>query len=90
MALASDRALERYNDLVYGVSPTYTPGTSRFRAGLFEWEREAIDRWFPPPPARILIGGAGGGRESVSLASRGYSITALVIVSARLHIPPVC
>ncbi len=39
---------------------------------LFPWE----EKWFaddlPPAPARLLIGGAGDGREALVLARQGY------------------
>jgi hypothetical protein len=48
----------------------YNPGAS------FDWE----DRWFaaslPPPPARVLLGGAGSGREVAKLAALGYRVAA--------------
>ena len=31
---------------------------------------------FPDPPGRVLIGGAGGGREAFALAARGYEVVA--------------
>ena len=43
---------------------------------LFDWER----RWFaarlPPPPARILLGAAGAGRELLWLLDAGYTVAA--------------
>jgi hypothetical protein len=41
---------------------------------LHGWERAAIDDCFPPPPARLLVGGAGAGREVLALAARGYCV----------------
>jgi hypothetical protein len=43
---------------------------------VFPWEREAVERFFPPPPARILVGGAGSGREAIWLCSLGYTVAA--------------
>ena len=31
---------------------------------------------FPPPPGRVLVGGAGGGREAFALAGQGYEVVA--------------
>ena len=42
---------------------------------LFEWERAAIDDFFPRPPARLLVGGVGAGREVLALAALGYRVT---------------
>jgi hypothetical protein len=44
--------------------------------GLFGWESAAIARWFPAPPATILVGGAGAGREALALVARGYRVAA--------------
>ena len=41
---------------------------------IFDWEKRAIERYFPPPPARILVGAAGGGREIKYLADMGYFV----------------
>jgi hypothetical protein len=65
-----------YNDLAYASAEQYAPSSRRFRAGLFEWEKAAIEHHFPKPPARILIGAAGGGREAFALAEKGYQVTA--------------
>jgi SAM-dependent methyltransferase len=73
---ASDETLRAYNDLGYGSQAVYEAGTEIFRAELFNWEADALARVLPPPPGRILVGGAGGGRESFVLAERGYEVTA--------------
>jgi hypothetical protein len=36
----------------------------------------AFTRHFPLPPATVLIGAAGGGREALALARRGYQVVA--------------
>jgi len=43
---------------------------------VFPWEREAVRRFFPKPPARVLVGGAGSGREILWLCSLGYEVAA--------------
>jgi hypothetical protein len=40
--------------------------------GLYPWETQWFDRRLPSPPASILIGAAGAGREAVALQSLGY------------------
>jgi hypothetical protein len=75
-AFASDEVLAEYNDLAYGSAKTYDPGTTEFRDQLFNWEKDMIRRVFPRPPARVLVGGAGGGREAFQLAASGYRVTA--------------
>lgn len=42
--------------------------------GLFDWERAAVLDHFPRPPARVLVGGAGAGREMLALAALGYGV----------------
>ena len=43
---------------------------------LFDWEREWFAKRLPAAPARILVGAAGSGRESMALAAQGYQIDA--------------
>jgi hypothetical protein len=76
LALASDAVLDRFNDVAYGKVQDYRPDSKSFRAYLFPWEEHVIDRFLPPPPARVLVGGAGGGREVFALAKRGYEVVA--------------
>ena len=67
---------EVYNDVAFSRQARYRPDSSAFEDELFPWEAEAIAAWFPAPPARLLIGGVGGGREGFALARRGYEVTA--------------
>jgi hypothetical protein len=73
---APDAVLDAFNDLTYGVTGVYRPDASNYRSELFNWEQAAFARAFPAPPARVLIGGAGGGREAFALAARGYDVVA--------------
>lgn len=41
---------------------------------LFDWERQALEEFFPRPPARLLVGAAGAGREMIALAEQGYEV----------------
>jgi hypothetical protein len=68
--------LERFNDIAYASTSSYRPDARSFRAYLFPWEEEAIRRFFPEPPAHVLVGGAGGGREALALTSLGYAVSA--------------
>ena len=47
--------------------------------GLRADEKTVIDRFFPQPPARILIVGCGAGRTVIPLAQRGYQVTGVDI-----------
>lgn len=75
-SFASDGTLEAYNDIAYGATSVYDASAPQFRTRLFNWEIELVDLAFPKPPARVLVGGAGGGREAFELASRGYQVSA--------------
>ena len=61
--------------LLFDRAPTYAPGGAMFRLGLLDWERDLLS---PPFPAtgRLLVGGAGGGREAIALLARGYEVFA--------------
>lgn len=43
---------------------------------LFDWEAKWFDYDLPDPPAKLLVGGAGKGREIKELLARGYEIVA--------------
>jgi len=58
---------------LYETQATYRPGGSAFGRGLFGWEEEALGHMALAPGARVLVGGAGGGRELAALVSRGYA-----------------
>jgi len=44
--------------------------------GLYEWEQQWFERRLPAPPASILIGAAGSGREASALRKLGYHVHA--------------
>jgi hypothetical protein len=46
------------------------------RQGLFDWERLWFEQSLPKPPARLLVGGSGRGREVRALLARGYDVWA--------------
>lgn len=41
------------------------------RSGFFEWEQQTLDRFFRPG-SRVLVAGAGGGREVLALRKSGF------------------
>jgi hypothetical protein len=59
---------------LYGRSSKYMGGSAHNESGLFEFEQRAIERFFPSPPASILVAACGGGRELFGLVERGYRI----------------
>jgi hypothetical protein len=60
----------------YAAAPVYRTLADQ-RAGLHPFEDRALAAWFPPPPARLFVPGAGGGREMLALLDRGYAVDAL-------------
>lgn len=41
---------------------------------LYAWEEKWYHRDLPEPPARVLVGGAGSGREMLALLAKGYAV----------------
>lgn len=67
--------LEERESLVAPLySATWRPSTQT--AELHGWERAWFAEALPPPPATILVGGAGSGREVAALVQRGYTVDA--------------
>lgn len=52
--------------------------------GLFPAEAALIERYFPPPPARVLDLGCGAGRTTAVLHARGYQVTGIDLSEALL------
>jgi hypothetical protein len=71
---ASDAFHDAFNDVTYGGQRLYRPDAPSFKPELFPWEQRVIAAHFPEPPASVLIGGAGGGREALALERAGYRI----------------
>jgi hypothetical protein len=61
----------------YDRTLDYYSESSYIAQGLFAWEERAITEHFPAPPARVLLGGAGCGRELFALQQRGYQVDAM-------------
>jgi hypothetical protein len=60
----------------YEPERNYLPGGVVFETGLFDWEKALLDGPLLPRSGRVLLGAAGGGRELLGLAERGYTISA--------------
>jgi hypothetical protein len=76
LACASDAFYDVYNDLTFACQDVYRAETETFRSSLFPFEERAISQHFPSPPGSVLVGAAGGGREVLALARRGYQMVA--------------
>jgi len=63
---------------LYAASP---PGAGA-PADLWPWERAWFQRRLPLPPAALLLGGAGAGREAAALTQLGYRVDAFEPVAA--------
>lgn len=72
----ADEDWQELGRAMYGRSAKYSRGSPHNESGLFAFERAAIDEHFPAPPASILVGACGGGRELFPLVERGYHIAA--------------
>lgn len=74
----------------YDRNPHYLDETKQ---ELFPWEAAVVSEFFPKPPARILVGACGGGREMGPLAELGYNVAgfdpgpALVAVAGKTVSP---
>jgi hypothetical protein len=72
LAFGSDAFFEAHQDVYFEQM-----GERAFMKNrVHDWERHVIDKFFPRPPARVLVGGAGLGREAFGLAEMGYSVAA--------------
>jgi hypothetical protein len=61
---------------IYGADRGYGPGGGVFERGFFPWEARLLARADVPQRGRVLLGGAGGGREIAALREHGYQVTA--------------
>jgi hypothetical protein len=73
IAFAPDALLEAHLDVYYAKR---WEKDRRLPEGWLPWERQAVAEFFPSPPAKILVGAAGSGREAKVLAATGYSVVA--------------
>lgn len=70
LSVLSHEGVAHLNKLIYEAKKGHS------NKGLFKWEKEWFENDLPTPPARLLIGGAGSGREVKSLIKKGYQIVA--------------
>lgn len=60
----------------YSRAREFLPKGAVFEQGLFSWERALLARPEMPRHGRVLVAGAGGGREVKALVERGYEVFA--------------
>jgi hypothetical protein len=78
LGLLDRDALDRLDERFYGAGHDELDGRAfsyrdeaHNRSGLHDWELAAIERHFPAG-GRVIVTGAGGGREVLALLERGY------------------
>jgi hypothetical protein len=71
-ALSSDAERISVGNLIYAQQQVYFPSSQLFQSGLLDWEERLVAHSSFPRAGRILVGGAGAGREMSALQSRGY------------------
>lgn len=76
LRMVSTAVQDAYSEASHGNHGPFRPDHPSFRSVLFHWEQRALAEFFPDPPGRVLVGGAGGGREALALASLGYGVVA--------------
>jgi hypothetical protein len=67
-------ARDRLTSLMYASQTAFLKGGTDFNAGLHDWEERIVGGPLFPRKGRILLGAAGGGREMLPLAERGYDL----------------
>ena len=81
LSLYSPQVSDAITRRFYAREPRYRD-LERWRRVLFPFEMRMLERFFPAPPARILLHGAGSGRELTGLRALGYKVTAFEPVRA--------
>jgi hypothetical protein len=79
LGMLDRESLARLDELHYDTRREQAGGGAAYRydedqwnvRGLFDWERAAIEEHFPSS-GRIVVTGAGGGREVLALLKQGY------------------
>jgi hypothetical protein len=74
LGVLDKQSLQEIDDDYYKNSTKYL-GESHNRSGLFSWEEKAVQAYFSENRKIILIG-AGGGRETLALGSLGFEVDA--------------
>ncbi len=70
LGLLSEPVLDAVDEIEYLSEGDCTDDGYNSR-GLFTWEQQAVNRFFPPG-GRVAVTGAGGGREVLALCRQGF------------------
>lgn len=74
LAFLSPHHRDEYTFRSYSSLRAYLPGGATFEGGLFDWELALLEHPVVPRSGKVLLAGAGGGRELRALIERGYSV----------------
>lgn len=74
LGLLRERSLQTVTRTGYGAQGRFR-SEDHNRSGWFDWERNAIEKYFPRDAA-VVVAGAGGGREALALVERGSHVVA--------------
>jgi len=91
IALTSDEQREAVTVALYDRNPDYLRN-GQDRQALFEWEAQLLHHPLVPKSGRVLVGAAGGGRETAALHRLGYAVDAFepsprLLAHARTVVP---
>jgi hypothetical protein len=75
LAYSSEAERRRITEAIYAAESGYMPGGDTFERGLLGWEEELLAE-SGVSGGRVLLGGAGAGRELSALGARGFQVTA--------------
>jgi len=76
LAFVAPEQRDAVTEAIYSHASGYLPGGLIFEQGLFLWEKALLARPEVPRRGRVLLAGAGGGRELKAFAERGYEVFA--------------
>lgn len=71
-----ERHRSEFTFLAYSRLTGYLPGGDAYQWGLVPWELRLLEHELVPRTGKVLLAGAGGGRELEALCDRGYSVFA--------------
>ncbi|HUF28539.1 MAG TPA: class I SAM-dependent methyltransferase [Gemmatimonadaceae bacterium] len=74
LAWVAPERRDSITEALYAIQASYAPGGNTYEQGLFDWEQAALEHAAFPRRGRVLVGGAGGGRELAALRARGFEV----------------